>query len=584
MELMRRMLRISVLGLLVIDIASCGGDGERTSGPESPVTSVTVSPGELALVVGESKQLTAVARDQAGHPLDGKSIAWATTEPTIASVSGTGVVRGIGAGSVTITATSEGKSGSTTATVTDPVTVASITVSPVELTLLVGEQQQLTAVVRDQAGNPLQGKSVMWSTTEPAIASVSGTGLLTVVTGVGVGSVTITANSEGVNGSASVSVVSVTFASVTTGGAHTCALTASGAAYCWGRGESGQLGVPVPTTTCMTDGGPFPCLKTPSQVGGGLVFVQLAGGGAHTCGLTNDGSAYCWGSNGGGQLGDNSTSTRNAPTPVATELKFASIDAGAQHTCALTGEGNAYCWGSNGRGQLGDGTTTPRSVPVAVTGGHTFQVIAAGGFTIGHTCAVTTSGNAYCWGDNERGQLGNGTGGLGDEDLTANPVPAPVTTKLTFIAVTAGLGRHTCGFTGTGDAYCWGENTFGALGNESTEDSSVPVSVSGLYDFVQLVAGGFIGHTCGITAEDTGFAYCWGENETGQVGDGSTFDRLRPSAVAGGLTFTRLDAGFRHTCGPTSSGVYCWGSGGAGQLGTNSTDRSAVPKKVLGQP
>ncbi|HJR16744.1 MAG TPA: hypothetical protein VJ808_07815, partial [Gemmatimonadales bacterium] len=105
-----------------------------------------------------------------------------------------------------------------------------------------------------------------------------------------------------------------------------------------------------------------------------------------------------------------------------------------------------------------------------------------------------------------------------------------------------------------------------------------------LYDFVQLVAGGFIGHTCGITAEDTGFAYCWGENETGQVGDGSTFDRMRPSAVAGGLTFTNLDAGFRHTCGPTSSGLYCWGSGGAGQLGTNSTDRSAVPKKVLGQP
>ena len=495
MVLMRRMLRVSMLGLIVIDLASCGGNGEQTSGPESPVTSVTVSPGELALGVGESKQLTAVARDQAGSPLEGKIIAWATAEPTIASVSGAGVATGTGAGSVTITATS-----------------------------------------------------------------------------------------EGVSGGASVSVVSGTFASVATGGAHTCALTASGAAYCWGRGESGQLGVPVPTTTCMTDAGSFPCLKTPGQVGGGLAFVQLAAGGAHTCGLTNDGSAYCWGSNRNGQLGDNSTATRNAPTLVATELKFASIDAGTQHTCALTREGTAYCWGSNGRGQIGDGTTNTRFAPVAVTGGHTFRVIAAGGFTVGHTCAVTTSGNAYCWGDNERGQLGTGTGGFGDEDLTSHPIPAPVSTELTFTAVTAGLGRHTCGFTDTGDAYCWGENTFGALGNESTEDSSVPASVSGLYDFVQLVAGGFIGHTCGITAEDTGFAYCWGENETGQVGDGSTFDRLRPSAVAGGLTFTRLDAGFRHTCGSTSSGLYCWGSGGAGQLGTNSTDRSAVPKKVLGQP
>jgi alpha-tubulin suppressor-like RCC1 family protein len=270
--------------------------------------------------------------------------------------------------------------------------------------------------------------------------------------------------------------------------------------------------------------------------------------------------------------------------PVVTTLKFASIDAGAQHTCALTSGGIAHCWGSNSRGQLGDGTTTSHPAPVAVTGGLTFQLIEAGGFGIGHTCALTSDGSAYCWGDNERGQLGIGTGGFGEEDLTSHPAPAPVLGDLTFTALSAGLGRHTCGLTGAGAAYCWGENTFGALGNGSTGDSPVPVPVSGGHAFAQLVAGGFIGHTCGLTS--SGVAYCWGENERGQVGDESTEDRLEPSAVTGGLAFSNIDAGFRHTCGRATDGaVYCWGSGATGQLGNNSTDAvNSVPFKVLGQP
>jgi alpha-tubulin suppressor-like RCC1 family protein len=149
--------------------------------------------------------------------------------------------------------------------------------------------------------------------------------------------------------------------------------------------------------------------------------------------------------------------------------------------------------------------------------------------------------------------------------------------------LTSGLGRHTCGLTDTGMAYCWGENTFGALGNGSMTDSPVPTPVFDGLAFTQLRAGGFIGHSCGLASG--GAAFCWGENERGQVGDGSTVDRLTPSAVAGGLTFTSLDLGFRHTCGRASGGtVYCWGSGAAGQLGTNSTSQSAVPAKVLGQP
>lgn len=495
---MVRTLRLSILGPVLFCLASCGGggsDGGSSGGQEQAVESVTIMPNALALLVGESGQLTAITRDQGGNQLNGRAITWATSDGAVATVSTLGLVEGVGAGSATITATSEGQSGS-------------------------------------------------------AAVSVS---------------------------------TSVAVTAVATGGAHTCVLMTNGTVFCWGRGESGQLGNPPPSTTCPLDGSLFPCSTSPIGVAGAPAFVQLVAGGAHTCALTNDGTAHCWGSNTSGQLGDDSTTDRHAPVPVATDLKFASIDAGAEHTCGLTSDGAAYCWGLNSRGQLGDGTTTTRSEPVAVTDGRTFELITAGGFAIGHTCALTSSGDAFCWGDNERGQLGLATGGLGAEDLTPHPFPTRVLSSVSFVALTAGLGRHTCGLTNTGAAFCWGENTFGALGNDSMSDSAVPVAVFGGLVFAQLVAGGFIGHTCGLPAN--GIAHCWGENERGQLGDGSHIDRLTPSPVAGGLSFTAVAAGFRHTCAlATTDTPYCWGSGAAGQLGNDSMNSSAVPVAVLGLP
>jgi alpha-tubulin suppressor-like RCC1 family protein len=265
-------------------------------------------------------------------------------------------------------------------------------------------------------------------------------------------------------------------------------------------------------------------------------------------------------------------------------LKFAILDAGADHTCGLTRAGVAHCWGRNNRGQLGDGTTTDRSTPVPVTGGLTFQRIAAGGFrgsdatTFGFTCGLTTGGDVHCWGDNEAGQLGTGSA-----NITAHPAPALVPATQKFITLTVGQGRHTCALTSAGAAWCWGENTFGALGDGSFSNRSSPVHVSGNVTFTAIVAGGFIGHTCGLTAAGT--AYCWGENEVGAVGDGSTTDRSAPSPVAGGHSLSSIDAGLRHTCGRTTAGtVYCWGSNGAGQLGTGSTGPRTTPAKVAGQP
>ena len=576
---MIRITAVGVLSLVLFGLISCGDDGESGSGPTAEVASVSVTPSELTLPIGESEQLTATPRDQAGNPLAGLTVAWSSSEEAVATVSASGMVTGVGAGATTVSASVEGKSGTATASVTPVpvVPVASVSVLPAELTFVQGGSQQFTADLRDQPGHSLFGRSVTWATSDASVATVSDSGL---VIGLGVGSATITATSEGKSDTAEVFISVVTFAAAAAGGAHTCALTTDGATYCWGRGESGQLGISVPMSSCTTDAGPRPCSSAPVEVTGEIAFTQLAAGGAHTCGLTSDGSAYCWGANGTGQLG-HSAQSHHTPTAVETDLKFASLDAGTEHTCGLTATGTAYCWGRNDRGQLGDGTTDARSVPQPVTGDHTFQLIVAGGFDIGHTCALTNDGEAYCWGDNEFGQLGNGDGASGD-DFASHPVPAPVVAAPPFVSLTTGLGRHTCGLTSTGDAYCWGENSLGALGDGSTTHRATPVLVAGGLEFSLVIAGGYIGHTCALTASDA--AYCWGENSGGQVGDNSVTDRLSPTAVFGGLSFTTLDSGFRHTCGLATTGaLYCWGSGGAGQLGTNADDGERVPTKVVGQ-
>jgi len=256
--------------------------------------------------------------------------------------------------------------------------VASVTVAPAALTLVMGQSQQLTAQPRDAAGNPLAGRAVTWSSSAQTVATVSPSGL---VTAVAEGSVTISATSESIVGSAAASVRSMpelTYVSVAAGGAHTCALTDGGAAYCWGRAESGQLGV-IASSQCLLENAHFPCELIPVAVGGGLRFTQITAGGAHTCALTAGGTAYCWGNNARGQVGDNSTLQHNEPVAVATTLRFTSLDAGASHTCGLTSGGVAYCWGRNDRGQLGDGTTLDRWVPTAITGGRTFATLTAGG-------------------------------------------------------------------------------------------------------------------------------------------------------------------------------------------------------------
>ncbi len=355
---------------------------------------------------------------------------------------------------------------------------------------------------------------------------------------------------------------------IATGYNHTCALSSEGAAFCWG-GFTGQWNrgqIGDGTTGAPT---------APTAVSGGLTFTSLSTGRFHSCGVAVDGKAYCWGYNEYGQLGDGTSADRTTPTLVAGGQTFSVIAAGLYHTCGLATSGQAYCWGRNSSGEVGDGTTTIRLSPVAVQGGLTYTSLDAGDTS---NCAVTAAGAAACWGD-------NGTGQLGDGSTTNRSSPVSVSGGYVFRKVSI-TGTHACGITTVGAALCWGSNSDGQLGNGSSGGGSLviernPVAVTGSLTFSSILAGG--GYSCGISA--AGPTYCWGWNEYGVLGNGSTTSSTSPVQVSGGLVFSGLSSGDgNHLCGATQTGaLYCWGWNQYGGLGTGATAyRSTVPVAVTG--
>jgi alpha-tubulin suppressor-like RCC1 family protein len=305
------------------------------------------------------------------------------------------------------------------------------------------------------------------------------------------------------------------FQSLRAGYQHACGVVTNGDAYCWGNNGHGQLGL-----------GHWNQSHAPALVQGGHTWQSVSTGHGHTCGIEDvTGDAYCWGGNGNGEIGDNSTTNRNVPTAVATSLTFVMISAGMQHSCALAGSGDIHCWGQNSSGQLGDGTTTSSLVPVQVSaGGLTFQSVTAGDL---HSCGVATDGTPYCWGDGGIGALGDGTG-------ADSPTPVPVALGVPFQSLNAnGQSQLNCGVATTGDAFCWGRNRDGGRGNGHYREGNDPSLVSGSLSWAWVDPGNM--HACGVTT--TGSAYCWGANDEGQLGLGSIAVRLEPWLVVGGITF-----------------------------------------------
>jgi alpha-tubulin suppressor-like RCC1 family protein len=362
----------------------------------------------------------------------------------------------------------------------------------------------------------------------------------------------------------------LSFRQVSAGASHTCGVTSDELAYCWGANDGGQLGngTDIGPEVCQTY---YVCGTRPVAVVGGLRFRQVSAGPSHTCGVTVEELAYCWGSNGLGQLGDGTRTDRQAPTPVAGGLRFRQVSAGSNgYTCGLTTEGQAYCWGENWGGQLGDGTLTYRITPVAVL--HTwrrYRQISTGHHT---TCAVSTADEAFCWGWNRYGAVGDST------EVRRRKRPYRVAGGLRFRQVDVGE-RHSCGVTTDDRAFCWGDGTAGQIGNGKSYYSYWPRAVAGQHSFVEVTAGAR--HTCGRTPDNR--AYCWGSNGIGQLGNPSVPYALKPVAVRGGRMFSQLTAGDWHTCGMTTGqAAYCWGSNWVAALGDATLEDRTVPSPVAG--
>jgi len=251
---------------------------------------------------------------------------------------------------------------------------------------------------------------------------------------------------------------------------------------------------------------------------------------------------------------------------------IAQVSAGMWHTCAVTTAGAAWCWGENDEGQLGDGSTTPSDVPVAVSGLPTGTALAAIAPGNGHTCALTTTGDVYCWGYDSAGQLGDGGGISSPTPLRVDGLGGPAS------AIAVGTNRS-CAIVG-GALYCWGQNWQGQLGDGTTNSSGTPVHISALSNVTAVALGQ--AHSCAIAG---GTVYCWGSNGDGRVGvgDGVTARFTTPQPLTGLTGATALGAGSAHTCALMGDGgVQCWGDGAKGQLGNGVQASQSAPVAVSG--
>jgi alpha-tubulin suppressor-like RCC1 family protein len=353
------------------------------------------------------------------------------------------------------------------------------------------------------------------------------------------------------------------YTQISAGAFHTCALTTAGGVQCWGDNSSGELG---DGTTIGSDG--------PVSVKGLSTGVTaVAAGDFGSCALTTAGAVKCWGDDSFGELGNGKTGTENdKPVQVKGLTSGATqVSAGGDHACAIV-SGAAECWGENDAGELGNGTTTDSDVPVLVQGLTAGVTQVSAGEATGteeHTCAVV-SGAAWCWGSNGFGELGNGT-------LTGSDIPVPVSGLSSNVASITSGGAHSCAtvrsialFT----AECWGNDESGQLGDGSIGDATTPVRIT---SGVEGISAGVF-HTCAIVV---GAAECWGADLSGEVGDGTTGNSdglvLTPVGVvglSGGVA--QVSASGLHTCALLSSDdVDCWGDDLDGELGDGTTGGGA---------
>ena len=416
--------------------------------------------------------------------------------------------------------------------------------------------------------------------------------------------------------------------SVSSGTAHTCAVSDVGYVYCWGRGNHGQLGnsnqedslTPVRVHTGKaaaidSDGGYLSNIK------------KISVGNDHSCAVSGIGNVYCWGYGEYGQNGNNTNSNELVPVRVHEGEALSvdsdggylsnirSVSAGSEHTCVASNASNIYCWGEGSSGRLGNNEKNTYFIPVRVRGGKAMASDTVDGYLSNirdvssgseHTCVVSNTNNVYCWGHRER---------LGIETTEDELVPIRILAGEALASDKTGVylanmrnisagHLHTCAVSNAGNAYCWGYGQYGQLGNNSTANQRVPVLVQAhdretprsdqarisqvyyLANMRNISAGNL--HTCAVSNANN--VYCWGHGQFGQLGNNSTTNRSLPARVhVGEAVYADKDEtylsnmdivspGYRQTCSISRANhVYCWGHGYHGQLGNNNKRNYHTP-------
>lgn len=359
-----------------------------------------------------------------------------------------------------------------------------------------------------------------------------------------------------------------TWIDVAAGLQHSCAVTTENVAYCWGSGAAGQLGTGAPTATVP-----------PTAVAGGLRFRAIGAGDDFTCGVTTGGQVYCWGENGLNQLGDGTTTDRSAPVPVAGLPPVAELFVGARGVYAFTEDERRFCWGADCRG---GNEPALQPVPAEVASLPPLRGMASRG---PHWCGASRARGVVCWGAGIHRSLGTPPAEFDPlRDYT-------ISMSGTSFRDAAAGAAHSCGLASTGIVYCWGHNGYAQLGLGAREPTTDPAEgrlpvqpIRGDRRFTEVFAGGRI--SCALDAE--GAAFCWGDNAFGQVGAGSSSAAVTsPTEIAGGRKFLRLSIGSmdaegrQHVCGITLEGkLYCWGSGASGGAGPRVEGMAAAPVPV----
>jgi len=451
---------------------------------------------------------------------------------------------------------------------TKPILATDITVSPSSINIPPGMTQNFSATVREN-GVTVQ-ESVTWTIEGEGLLAgtiIDQNGALTVDAGEPIGT-TFTvraalAQDNTINRTVTVT-VAIGINAVSAGHYHTVAIKSDGTLWAWGNNNFSQLGDGTTTNR-----------NSPAQIGTDTDWMSVSAGQYHTVAIKSAGTLWAWGGNTYGQLGDGTITARNSPVQIGIDTDWISVSAGSSYTVAIKSDGTLWAWGGNAYGQLGDGTITARNSPVQIGTDTDWASVSAGTY---HTVAIKSDGTFWAWGRNEDGQLGDGT-------TTNRNSPVQIGTDTDWASVSAG-GFHTVAIKSNGTLWAWGDNLGGQLGNGTYDTSphSEPTQIGTDTDWASVSAG--TPHTVAIKSNGT--LWAWGNNEEGQLGDGTRTTRTRPVKIGTDTDWSSVSAN-SYNAGPNyytvaikSSGtLWAWGGNTYGQLGIGSTLNRTSPVRVI---